>query len=603
MYLINDSKGVSIVVAIFAIVILAFMGVVFLSLVNISGSSSVNDYQSAQALYVAQGGIEAAKRQFQGGTACGLLAAANTNIALGRGTYTILGTAYNPASVSLTSGITAASTVIPVSAVAGFAPQGRIMIENEAVWYGSISGNSFINVRRGAGGTTAAAHPALAAVTQDQCRIAATGSVGSASRLVISDVAGAGSSPSLVSAGLDSAASTPISSTGLTNIGSITTSLTAGDNLIIAVVMLQNTSTTVANINAGNLQLRYGATVLASNQSLIRVVSSSNPPPAAGSQYNTGNSFPQKTYFFLYRHAGAPANPTYDILAQATANNIISGRVKMAAFNFSNVTTANSYFSNDGNTTLGNVANGTVLATHATGLAGGDNIILAAVELDNYAATGQTINATNLILRKGGGTGTTLNSNTFDIGFEGSGNAKRGGSYLLIARDATGAANQTYTVTGRATGNNAINGAVRMLVLQGIPFANMTTNTVNLTSTLTTLGSLATAFVPGDNIVITATQSMNYDWNNRNILADQLAFGGGGASTSNVVPIYLMGAITDDDYDTGLILYHKQAPANATYNWQSQSDAVVGLQPIEADTDVVALHFNRVIAVQNFGWQ
>jgi len=170
--------------------------------------------------------------------------------------------------------------------------------------------------------------------------------------------------------------------------------------------------------------------------------------------------------------------------------------VKMVVFN--NV--PNSYGSVDGPVQLTTAANGAVLATHATGLPGGDNVILAVVELDNTAAGTRTVNGGapgNLRLRKGTGTGATLVSNLTTvgtIGLETSGNANPGTGYLLIARDTTGAANQTYTVTGRASNINSIWGAVCMLVLQGLPFANLTTGQVNITNAVATWGSLATAF-------------------------------------------------------------------------------------------------------------
>jgi len=53
-----NAKGVSLIAAVFIIVILGFMGVMFVSLINTSALSSVNDLQSAQALNIAEGGVE-----------------------------------------------------------------------------------------------------------------------------------------------------------------------------------------------------------------------------------------------------------------------------------------------------------------------------------------------------------------------------------------------------------------------------------------------------------------------------------------------------------------------------------------------------------------
>jgi hypothetical protein len=596
----KNNHGVSLIAAVFIIVILAFMGGMLVSLINTGSFSSTNDLQSVQALYVAEGGAEYARLQFTGGTPCNSLG--YNNISLGQGAvtsaFTTTGMRYNPAApLNLGANITAAATVIPVSGnpiAAGYAPQGRIMIESEAIWYGGTLGNSFINADRGVGGTTNVAHNAapVVQVLQDQCRIQSTGTVRSAARKVAVDLPGTGASANSVTASLSG---TPTNiGTSMTDLGTMPTMLNAGNNLIVAVVVLQNTTGTVANINAGNLQLRSGATTLASNQSLIRVVGLSNNPHTT---YNETNNFPQQTYFFLYRDAGALGSPTYSVAAQATAGNLISARVQMVAFNG----VPNSYYSSDGIAALTNAANGAVLSTHATGLPAGDNVILAAVQFDNPTAANSSVVNNGLRLRKGAGNGTVLDQNQVStIDFEASGNAKRGGGYLLIARDTTAAANQTYTVTGR-TNPTGVNGSVRMLVLQGLPFANVATAVVNLPATVTTLATLNTAFPSGGiNVVISGTQTFNTSYDNYNILTDQLV--SATKTSSNILPIYLDGAVQDDDYGTGLILVdNNNASANPTYVWQARADTA---NMIQASTDIVAIRItNSGATAQLYGWQ
>ena len=58
MRLRDNAHGVSIIAAIFIIVILGFMGVMFVSLIGTSSLTAVNDMQSTQALYLAEGGME-----------------------------------------------------------------------------------------------------------------------------------------------------------------------------------------------------------------------------------------------------------------------------------------------------------------------------------------------------------------------------------------------------------------------------------------------------------------------------------------------------------------------------------------------------------------
>ncbi len=61
MIWLNNDRGVSIIAAIFIIVVLAFMGVMFLSMVDTGSLSSVNDLQSNLALSVGEGGVEFAQ--------------------------------------------------------------------------------------------------------------------------------------------------------------------------------------------------------------------------------------------------------------------------------------------------------------------------------------------------------------------------------------------------------------------------------------------------------------------------------------------------------------------------------------------------------------
>lgn len=178
----KNQSGVSIIAAIFIIVILAFMGMVFLTLFTSTSVTSINELQSTQALYVAEGGLERAVYQYKNdGTACASLI--NNNIPLGSGNFTTTGTLYNPSpSTTLSGAIVAADTIIPAVSTAGYAPNGRIRIDSEDINYSSIVGNSFTGAQRGAAGTTAAAHAFGAAVSQSQCTINSTGVVGNAQR-------------------------------------------------------------------------------------------------------------------------------------------------------------------------------------------------------------------------------------------------------------------------------------------------------------------------------------------------------------------------------------------------------------------------------------
>lgn len=173
-----NSKGVSLIAAVFIIVILGFMGVMFLSMINTGTLTSVNDLQSGQAFSIAEGGLERAVYRLKNGTSCNPAFPTNlneTNVLLGQGDFDIAGINYTDSTAVLSAGINNVDTIIPVTSSVNFAPMGRIMIESEIIDYHGISGNTLINAVRGVDGTTAVAHANTTPVAQDQCRITATG--------------------------------------------------------------------------------------------------------------------------------------------------------------------------------------------------------------------------------------------------------------------------------------------------------------------------------------------------------------------------------------------------------------------------------------------
>ena len=54
----DNDRGVSLIAAVFIIVVLAFMGVMFLTMISTSTLTSVNDLQSTQAFSIAEGGVQ-----------------------------------------------------------------------------------------------------------------------------------------------------------------------------------------------------------------------------------------------------------------------------------------------------------------------------------------------------------------------------------------------------------------------------------------------------------------------------------------------------------------------------------------------------------------
>jgi hypothetical protein len=190
-------RGALLIAAIVLVVIIAGLvtAMSFLSVSNIGASGS--HMSSAQAFFVANSGLERALFQFSKlGTACASLT--NTNLAVGAGSFSTSGTLYPLAATSSNlsgAGINATATIVPVTVTAGvfanYAPHGRIRIELEEIDYSSTSTSAavcgtapcFIAFLRGANGTTAAAHGAVAVFQDDQCLIRSTGTAGEAQRI------------------------------------------------------------------------------------------------------------------------------------------------------------------------------------------------------------------------------------------------------------------------------------------------------------------------------------------------------------------------------------------------------------------------------------
>ncbi len=111
-------QGTSIIAALFIIVILAFMGLMFVTLMGTGGLSAVDDLQAAQALYVAEGGIQYA---LENGVYC-TYNYGPTNIdpsAPGSGSFTVITTSASPCIIESTGTVGSASRTVRVEVSGG----------------------------------------------------------------------------------------------------------------------------------------------------------------------------------------------------------------------------------------------------------------------------------------------------------------------------------------------------------------------------------------------------------------------------------------------------------------------------------------------------
>ena len=190
---IRHARGFLLIAAVFVLVLVAIAVVALGNMTSADIRSSSGHAQSEQAYFVATSGSEYASQQFGAGTQCANLA--NTNIAVGAGTFSTSGVLYYPpVRTTLTAAIGAGDTTIPVASIAGYAPRGQVRIDNEYINYASTSSVAgtcspaaapcLVNAQRGVSGSTAAGHVITTPVAQAMCVVTSTGTVGNAKRVL-----------------------------------------------------------------------------------------------------------------------------------------------------------------------------------------------------------------------------------------------------------------------------------------------------------------------------------------------------------------------------------------------------------------------------------
>ena len=178
-------RGQFLVAGIVLIVVIALM-IATLGYLYVSGeSASALHGQSERAYFAARSGVEYSSGQYFNGSACSSLNNANVPVGGAAVTFTLTPTLYAPLTLTgTTAALTAASTTVPVTSAALYAPYGRVLIDSELINYTSRTGTNLNGITRGVGGTTAAAHAAGVTVSQNLCIVSSTGTAGNAKRIV-----------------------------------------------------------------------------------------------------------------------------------------------------------------------------------------------------------------------------------------------------------------------------------------------------------------------------------------------------------------------------------------------------------------------------------
>jgi Tfp pilus assembly protein PilX len=185
----RKQQGFLAVVAILIVFLIGVLGITITYMHVGSVASAANYAQSEQALFIAESGFEETARllltpNLSGSNArigCSSVTSnANlTNTSVSAGTFTATTVASNPVytSTTLSSALTSSASTIAVASTSGFAAAGRIMVDNEIINYGGISGNSFIGIQRGVNYSSATPHASGAYVAQFQCMVDVKGGI------------------------------------------------------------------------------------------------------------------------------------------------------------------------------------------------------------------------------------------------------------------------------------------------------------------------------------------------------------------------------------------------------------------------------------------
>ncbi len=182
-------QGFLAMLAVLLIMVAGFVGITVVYFLSSNATSTLGFQQAEKSLYIAEAGFEKTARllltsNLSGGNArigCASVTGNGnlTNIAFDAGTFTATTVAGNPvrANTTLSSALTSTATTIPLTSTAGFASAGRVMIDEEIINYGAVSGSNLIAVQRGVNANHAIPHDSGAAVAQFQCLVDIKGGI------------------------------------------------------------------------------------------------------------------------------------------------------------------------------------------------------------------------------------------------------------------------------------------------------------------------------------------------------------------------------------------------------------------------------------------
>ncbi|KPJ58601.1 MAG: hypothetical protein AMJ46_13950, partial [Latescibacteria bacterium DG_63] len=266
--------------------------------------------------------------------------------------------------------------------------------------------------------------------------------------------------------------------TSETILTTLSTSLPAGDNVVLAIFESQNTGNDAEQLI--NARLKTGGVTVAENEySLYHAVGSGN----------------KQVHFIPYLHSGAPANPTYTATGIST-NKKILGCAKIVAFSITSMTGVSAAHNDGASTSIGTTE--TVINTLSTSFAAGTEVVVIASEqFVTTVSAARSISSTLNKLRNDQTGDQAVNQYTLGFPFQNQGDHGKG--FGLLNKFTSAPANPQYHVKATAA-DTGLNGESKILALAGPPpptplYRSVGTNGNNLNTgsrTVEISGSTAT---------------------------------------------------------------------------------------------------------------
>jgi hypothetical protein len=219
--------------------------------------------------------------------------------------------------------------------------------------------------------------------------------------------------------------------------------LPAGDNLVLAAVQLINTTGSRPTIASGNLKLKKGASILASNQFIIALGKVAKGAADDG-------------FLLLYKDVGSSANPTYTITGQADLTGD-GAEVKILVIN--GLTSA--FLPTTGSIAIGTTM--TTIGTLATTFPASEQVVISTDQFNNTNGMQRNIVAGNekLVIV---GAGSPSSQNQFTINICGSDTECTDYAGGQLLRVPSGGANPSFRTQAQASAPR-INGESKMIAI------------------------------------------------------------------------------------------------------------------------------------------